>query len=387
MTAPNPFVIDTPLPPDQLIDREEEWRELLDLAEGGHNSRLSAPRRYGKTTLLQKVLLEADRLGMATVYVDLFGVLSAPEVMVRIEQAYYEGLKGPLARWFLGMRKRWRPSVGVRAPLAEARIEPAGAEPPALLYDLLDLPRGIYERSGKRTLVVFDEFQDLLAASDGLDGIFRSRIQHHTTEASYIFAGSHPGLMTELFSSRRRPLFGQARHVQLTPLPDADLAEYIGDAFEQTDRDVTPSLEALLDLVRGHPQRAMFVAHHLWRVTPRGAAADAERWSVAFRAALLELQDAFERTWEDLSANQRRVLAAVAWIGPWGRGSSLYANDTLRRFNLAKGSARHVLARLKRRGDVEELADGTPRLVDPLFEAWISSDRRPPPDPDQEPAS
>ena len=47
----NPFVYDDPLPPDALIDRDEEARKLLSLAEGGHNTRLSAPRRYGKTSI------------------------------------------------------------------------------------------------------------------------------------------------------------------------------------------------------------------------------------------------------------------------------------------------------------------------------------------------
>ncbi len=41
----NPFVYDDPLPPDELVDREPETEQLLRLAEGGHNTRLQAPRR------------------------------------------------------------------------------------------------------------------------------------------------------------------------------------------------------------------------------------------------------------------------------------------------------------------------------------------------------
>ena len=58
---------DDPLPPDQLVDRELETEQLLGLAEGGHNTRLQAPRRYGKTTVLGKVRVEAEKLGMNTV--------------------------------------------------------------------------------------------------------------------------------------------------------------------------------------------------------------------------------------------------------------------------------------------------------------------------------
>ena len=41
----------------------------------------------------------------------------------------------------------------------------------------------------------------------------RSHIQHQTSEAAYVFSGSHPGLMLTLFSDRERPLFGQARPI------------------------------------------------------------------------------------------------------------------------------------------------------------------------------
>jgi hypothetical protein len=60
----NPSVYDDPLPPDALIDRDEETRTLLSLAEGIHNTRLSAPRRYGKTSIILRLLGEAGRAGL-----------------------------------------------------------------------------------------------------------------------------------------------------------------------------------------------------------------------------------------------------------------------------------------------------------------------------------
>src|SRR3954454_13169334 len=94
----NPFVYDDPLPPAELVDREAEAEQLLRLAEGGHNTRLQAPRRYGKTTLLGKVAEEASRIGMNTVYVDFFRAITLPEVSRRIEEAYLSALGGPARR-------------------------------------------------------------------------------------------------------------------------------------------------------------------------------------------------------------------------------------------------------------------------------------------------
>ena len=49
--------------------------------------------------------------------------------------------------------------------------EPEAAE--AALYRLLDLPRTLWEADRTPTLVVFDEFQDLLVARKDLDGLLR----------------------------------------------------------------------------------------------------------------------------------------------------------------------------------------------------------------------
>jgi uncharacterized protein len=376
---PNPFVIDTPAPADHLIDREDQLRRLIGLAEGGHNARLSAPRRYGKTTLLARLARDVELLGMRSVYVDLFGVISLSDLAARVEHAYIDVLKGPLAAWFAGVRRKWRVRGRAGMPGTGVELESLPAEEAEeRLDELLDLPRAIHGRTGQTTVVVLDEFQEVLTASDRADAIIRSRIQHHRQEASYVFAGSHAGLMAELFGTRERPLYGQARQIALGPLPDESLARYIEAGFAETGRSAGPPLGELLALVQGHPQRAMLMAHHLWEATAAGATAGEEQWASAVHAAFAELQETFERYWERLSANERRVLAAVAWGGRWGGGSSLYAKRTLARFNLSKGTARDVSRELARRGDLRRGAPGGPyELVDPLLEAWVASGRRP----------
>jgi hypothetical protein len=235
------------------------------------------------------------------------------------------------------------------------------------LSDLLDLPKRIFAKSGVRTIVVFDEFQDFLRIDDGLDGLLRSKIQLHRDEASYVFAGSEPGMLDELFNRRGRPLFDQARPIPVGPLDDGDLAEYIGARFDHSGRDPGAALDLLLDLARGHPQRAMLLAHHLWEQTNKGQTADEETYQATLDAVDRETRERFERTWLDLGSApaQRRVLAALA-----NSPQSLYSKTTLLAFELDKSVAQQAIQPLIYSGEVMR-DDGRFVIVDPLLQRWL----------------
>ena len=129
--------------------------------------------------------------------------------------------------------------------------------------------------------MVFDEFQDVLAAQERADAIIRSEIQHHGDSASYVFSGSHLGMMRELFGDRRRAFYGQAGSVELPPLPPDEVAGYIAECFERTGRSVGGALDPLLAASDGHPQRTMLLAHAVWERTPSGQTANEATWAGA----------------------------------------------------------------------------------------------------------
>ncbi len=368
----NPFRYSEPVPPEELLDRDEEARALLERAVGGNNSRLVAPRRYGKTSLLSRVAADARREGWAAIYVDFFGVLTLDDIAQRIERAYAAELQGRLATWFAGIRRLLRPTLQVGGgPLpagVEVTVDPQ-AEPP--LVERLALPARLYEKHGTRTLVIFDEFQDILAAKERADAVIRSEIQHHGDAASYVFAGSQVGMMRELFADRRRAFYGQAGPVDLPPLRSDDVAEHLSAHFEATGRRLGTALEPLLDTAAGHPQRTMLLAHVLWELTPEGEEATEDTWLSAFDRVMHEARDELRAAWSALPTSQRRVLAGVAE----GR-EGIYAAG--RRHGGSRGGAVvRAIEALVDRGEVAEdssTATGL-RVVDPLLASWVREGR------------
>ncbi len=372
MASVSPFPYTAPVAPADLIDRDEEAETLLDRARERLNSRLSAPRRFGKTSLLRRVLRDAENEDWATVYVDFFGVLTLGDVADRIERAYARQLQGPLAAWFSGARRLLKPTARLGGGPVPAGLEVAldsQAEPP--LLDRLALPVRLHQRHGVRTLVVFDEFPDVLGASARADAVVRSEIQHHADVASYIFAGSHVGMMRQLFGDRRRALYGQAAPLELSALRADEVASYVADRFAETGRDPGVALDGLLDLAAGHPQRTMLLAHLLWEETGGAGTATEETWQAVLDRVARELHDEHRAIWIGLGSGQRRVLAAVA-----ANAAPLYS--ATRHFGGSRGGAVGAAVRqLLDRGEVVEdttTATGY-RVVDPLLAAWVRAGR------------
>jgi hypothetical protein len=366
LTDVNPFVYSHPLSPDDIIDREREARTLLANAVGGHFTRLYAPRKYGKTSLLQRALRDGEREeGLIPVRADLYRVVSLADVTVRLERAYARHLKGAvrsrvdefLQRTGIGL------SLGVTGISARIQLDPK-ADPLPALHALLDLPNRLGEQGAHRALIAFDEFQDVCKIPD-LDGLIRSHIQYQGDVASYVFAGSEPGLMEQLFEDRDRPLYGSAVPMRLGRLDPEDVGEYVADRFAQTGRRVGEALGPLLLAAAGHPQRAMLLAHHLWATVEPGETGTVDDWQVAYASALAELEAEFDAEWRHLDSSSQKTLRSILE----GDGSP-YRGDILRRLALTKDMVRKALPRLtaaamiERHGDLHE-------LVDPLFAAWI----------------
>lgn len=361
----NPFAYARPVDPDEVVGRDDETARLVALAEGAHNVTLYAPRRFGKTTLVRKLLRDAERdVGTVPVFVDLSDVLSPADLAMRIE-AGYRGLRGPLGRAVRELLAQ----AGIGLRLGPAHVDARtptgpGDDPLELVHELLELPARMYERAGRRVLVVFDEFQALLAL-DGMDGVVRSHIQHHGSHSSYVFCGSEPSLLRGLFEDRSRPLYGQAEPIRLGRLPPRETAEYVAARFAATGKSTGAVLGRLVAAAEGHPQRAMLLAHRLWEEVAKGEEATSEHLHAALRATMRQLDAELEEAWRALSLNERRVVTALA------HGISPYAAAAADLTGLrARSSAQRAVESLTDRTILEVKDTGEPAIVDPFLGRW-----------------
>jgi hypothetical protein len=296
---------------------------------------------------------------MPGVLVDLSDVLSTGDVAARLEQAF-RGLPGSIRR----LVSKELGSIGVAGFSVARRTSPA-ADPIATIHALLELPAQIADRYGHRLLVVLDEFQALVGL-EGMDGVFRSHIQHHN-HVSYLFAGSEPSLLRALFEDRARPPYGQAERLRLGRLNADATHDFISRHFQETGKDAGEIVSELVYVAEGHPQRLMLITHLLWdRVDAPGFATWVDLRS-AYDAAMRSVDPELRYLWESLSANERRVLAALA------SDYSPYQQEARLMMGLAnRSSAARAVSGLEGKTIVERVDDSEKlRIVDPLLARWV----------------
>jgi hypothetical protein len=384
------FPFESPIAPDALIDRREELHQLHLAATDGAHVRVAGPRRYGKTSLLLAHAAHLRETGWHTVHVDFYGVTSLAEVCARIATAYGRLDDSKIRSHLAAIGSRLGFSLGTSGLALtfgprQHQQQPSHDVTLSAAAELLDLPLRLYERDRAHTLVVFDEFQDLLSAGSSLDGLLRSHVQYHGEAATYIYAGSQPSLMRRLFTDRERPLYGQAEPLELTPLPLDEVLDELVERFGSLDVDPGEALAPLVTAAAGHPQRTMLLAHLLHReletrsagstTLARDDAADLDGLALAdaiFERALDQTREAHQANWDALSGGKKAVLASLAdGVRPTGSRAT-------ERAGLSRAALQSALRELGREGQhvarVKTGPESGPnwRFVDPLFARWVS---------------
>ncbi|RME11678.1 MAG: ATP-binding protein, partial [Aquificota bacterium] len=177
-----------------FINREEELKRLERGVLSGESFVLIAPRRYGKTTLIKRLM---NQLNGQTInfYIDLMPYSDSPQSLMEhmLEQFLKElGVAEGIKRFVKGLSLKARAvfeEFGVELELISEKRDPL-----LELSKVLDIPQRIAQKKDRRVLVAYDEFGELYREKDRLVKLFRSVIQHHD-RVSYIFAGSQESLM------------------------------------------------------------------------------------------------------------------------------------------------------------------------------------------------
>jgi len=322
LTNDNPFQHSSPANPGRFFGRETDLAQLFRQSRGLNPTRLSAPRRYGKTSLLfkleEQLKKEKDTL---FIYINLFGVNTKEEVLARFKEGYVEYVPEKIyKRVFKDLDKVSRGKSresGVNTHLVFKGGRSENREAYSLQTEeslLLNGPQLVQKAAKKKCVVALDEFQDIFDIK-GMDRVIRSRFEKHDDNVNYVFAGSHKTLLEKLFTDKTRAFYGQALPLYLKPVDNVEMSDYIREQFRETRIELTNEPELISEFAMGHPHRAILISYYLWELLAlkqMPSAADAETRVVKAIEYALELLDPeLETEWRSFNTSEQKTLKKI----------------------------------------------------------------------------
>lgn len=362
------FVTGVPVTGDGFTGRSKELSQLEYFLENGQSVVVIAPRRFGKTSLILKVLGKLQEKGSYIVDVDLFTIVNKEKLAEKIVENTLKNKK--ISRVVTRIKK------GVSQAFKNLQLKQAienyevvlkfaepGMDPDELLETTLDFPQKFAEKEKKDLFFFYDEFGDI----EKLDGehlikMMRGKFQRHS-HVCYIFAGSHESLMKDLFTKEKSAFYKFARVLSLEEIPFDEFSNYIREKFNQEGISIPDqSIKLILDKTKGHPYYTQLLCsfiHYLGAGSKNSV--DAEDIEQGFEESLISEKTYLEKIWEELTTAQIETLFRITD----SENDPLYSKNP-RRINIARSIKSLLL-----KGIIKKTAKGKYRIVDPFFEEFL----------------
>ena len=366
-----PFTFGVATSGDNFTDREKETERLLLNFRNGVNTVLISPRRWGKTSLVQKAcsLAQSNRLKM--VYLDIFSCRSDRDFYDAFASAILKQTSSKLDEWIENARlflSRISPKISIGTePMSDFSVSLELNPKSNDIDEILQLPEKIAQKKGCNIVVCIDEFQQIAEFKDSRT--FQKRLRsvwQLQKSVSYCLFGSKKHLMNELFEKKSLPFYKFGDAIYLSKIGTQDWTEYICRRFEATGKHIPKELaEKICRQVENHSSYVQQLAWLVWIHTDNTATEQ------DFEAACQDIIDQntplFEKQTESLTTYQMNFLRAVLE----GVHEEFTTQEVLNKYKLGSSANVSIIKRALVKKELIEIEKRRVMIPDPVMKVWL----------------
>jgi AAA+ ATPase superfamily predicted ATPase len=335
----NPFPSTTYYGAEYFCDRQEEASRLIINMQNGNSTTLMAIRRIGKTGLIQHVLSQLPK-GWKGIYTDILETENLNQFLNLLATSIINSIpeKSSLGKKFWNFIKSLRPVISFDAltgsPIVSFDLKPKDVE--ANINSVFQF----LEKQDFKTVVAIDEFQQILNYPESTtDAWLRTRIQQ-LKNVVFIFSGSQQHLMTELFTSPKRPFFRSTQILKLEKLKHEVYTDFIVSLFQKYNKQINHNIAGeILDWANIHTFYVQQLCNRVFASTPKIVTSII--WKQQAYLLLKEQESVFFSYRNMLTNPQWHLFKAIAHEGMVFQPTS---NDFLNKYQL--GTSATVLRSL-----------------------------------------
>ena len=367
----SPFIYGTVVSVNSFTNREKEAEKLRSNLIYGINTTIISPRRWGKSSLVEKVIhdIKKKEKNVKTIIIDLFSVSNEEQFL---EIFAREVIKASSTRWqeWMGTGKEFFkkliPKFSMGFDEADFSVSFDLKELKKHSNEVLDLPEFIAKKKGIKFIICLDEFQNIsnFSGYEDLEKKMRACWQRHK-EVTYCLYGSKRHMMSEIFNSPAKPFYRFGDIMMLPKIETGKWIKFICKSFEDTGKQIPETVAARIPkLMKNHSWYVQQLAHYTWNMTAKKAGDD------ELNAALKELIQAnsplYQKEVESISGTQLSLLKAVA-----KEETKFTSTSVMEQYHL--GTPRNVSKNkeILINNDLIHEINGAYEFLDPAFELWF----------------
>ncbi len=366
-----PFTFGVAASGDNFTDREKETIRLLMNFQHGVNTVLISPRRWGKTSLVQKACRLAQSDKLKVVYLDVFSCRSDQDFYDAFASAILKQTSSKLDEWLEHAKlflSRISPKISMGTdPMMEFSISLEMNPKSDDIDEILQLPEKIAQKKGCNIVICIDEFQQIAEFKDSKTFQKRLRsIWQLQKSVSYCLFGSKKHLMNELFEKKSLPFYKFGDVIYLSKIGTQDWISYICGRFEATGKHISEELAEKICLrVDNHSSYVQQLAWLVWIHTDK--VATEQDFDAAYQDIIDQNTPLFEKQTESLTTYQMNFLRAIID----GVHSEFATQEILHRYQLGSSANVSIVKRALVKKELIEIEKRKAIIPDPIMAVWL----------------
>jgi AAA+ ATPase superfamily predicted ATPase len=374
MKEKNPFYFGRMVKGNLFTDREKDTARLISDFRNGLNTIIISPRRWGKSSLVQRAGEMLNSEDIKIVFLDMFSLRSEADFYADYTKAI---LAATSSQWDERL-KTLKEFLKQITPKITVGVDPESTFSIGFDWDevrrnadeILNLPEKIAKAKGIKIVVCIDEFQNIATFGESLafQKLLRS-VWQKQEDTCYCLYGSKFHMMQELFERQSMPFYRFGDLIHLGKIGFAEWTSFIKERFENSGKQIGEKYLALIiNDVDRHSYYVQQLSHLIWEKTT-DAVTD-EIYQEAMDDMISQNALLYQRDTETMPATQLNFLKAIAS----GEKRNMSGKDILTRYKL--GTSANVIKTRKRllKQEIIDIHNKTVSFVDPVYELWFKKE-------------
>lgn len=367
----NPFILYGYESEKYFCDRETETAELKRLITNGNNVALIAPRRMGKTGLIEHLFHQRDiSRNYYTFLIDIYATKNMEELVLAMSSAMLSALRPrgkKVVEHFVNMLASLRAGVSFDAMGNPSwNLEVGSIKHPSVTLE--EIFRYI-EEAGKPCIVAIDEFQTV-SSYHGVkaEAVLRTYVQR-CRNAQFIFSGSQRTMMGEIFTSPSRPFYQSTSMQSIGPISLNRYLTFAQNHFKASGKSISAeAVTAVYETFEGVTWNVQRVMNELFSITPQGAECSTDMVSAAVRNILSANAYNYQSMLFQLPPKQKELMVAIC---KEGKAQNISSSAFIHKYHLPGSSSVQSAIKGLLEKDFVTSSLGVYEPSDKFFAAWI----------------